>query len=459
MKATDLAGKMALVAAVLAATTAARADWPRIHFDSNNNANTGTAATVTDVSTGAFWNTGAEDLAPGCRPIVADGKVFAVAMQFSPSERLWIKSFDPADGTLVGESADLDIGDASIFGTSYLGGDNTSVNLGTVSAPAVDAANGALYFATGATMYRLATADLSAVWSAVMSSSNTDATGTHGVVNSSPALGAGNVYIQTYPITFGGLDEAQLVAFDQTTGAVAWHAKAGGRGTASPLFVDLGASQYVITDAQPDGSTVLLEAYDANATGAATPVWTMSAPLNEPSSAPYGAGNHGQWGDFIFDGTSKIYGITSNFGGGRLYSVNAADGVLDWQVDVGGADVPPVLIGGDLYVLNSTNAMVRYATADGSVNGAAVTVISSSVFRDYFAAAADGIYLAKGGDGLQFFNPGTTNSVALQSVTASMDYTGPCTVDALNGYVYTHDGAGGLSVFTGVSSVSDWTNF
>ncbi len=425
---------LALAGALALAAATGHGQWPQIHLDSSNHATTGAPASVTDLTTGPQFTTGAQDLPAGVRPIIAGGQVFAVATQSSPSERIWIKSFNAADLAPEDESADLDTGN--------------SVSFGSVTAPAADGPNGWLYFMSGSTAYRLATSDLSTDWSTTIDASNTsaDADAHYGNVNASPIIADGHVYIKTYDDGFS-TEGAQVVSLDQATGAVEWYAKVGGRGTATGVYIP-GTTPLFVTDSQSTTEDVVLKAYDPDSTGAATAAWT-SAALNVTT------GFHGQWVEPIF-ANSKIYGVTTDvaFPGpaaGRLYQINPSDGTLDWNVGVVGADVPPVLLGGSLYVLHSNGEIRQYDPADGSQIGTGASV-AASPFRDYWAASSDGIYLSISGSGLRFFDL----AVSEQSASPATTYAGPTTVDPSTGYVYTHDESGGLALFTGTTSVRDF---
>lgn len=432
---------LAATAAALLATGMARADWPLVHYAPGNNALVVGNATITDLAPAPEWNTGPQNLQTSSRAVIAGGRLYAVATQASP-DRIWIKSFDLADGQLEDESANLDEG--------------VSVSFGTASSPSIDTVAGALYFGTGETVYRLKTSDLTEDWNTVLSATNTSAApeAVYTILNVSPALGDGRVYIRTYPTSFGSVEGSQVVALNGATGAVDWYAVTGGRGASSPLYLEVGADKFVVAEAMTVNTTVELVAFNANSTGAATPVWTLSAPLAAPTTG--GAGNHGQWGDLVYDAVSgKVFGVTSNFAGGRLYRVDAATGTLDWQVDVAGSDIPPVLVGAELIVLDAFNQLSRYSTADGSAIGTPAVVTTSFIFRDYVAARTDGLYFAKSGEGLRLIDfVGAT-----QSTTSALDYTGPVTVDDTTGFVYTFRTDGSLSAFTGTTSVRNWLDF
>lgn len=432
---------LAATAAALLASGIARADWPLVHYAPGNNALVAGNATITDLAPAPEWNTGPQDLQTSSRAVIAGGLLYAVATQSSP-DRVWIKSFDLADGQLENESGNLDEG--------------VSVSFGTASSPSIDTVAGALFFGTGDTVYRLKTSDLTEDWNTVLSASNTSAApeAVYTILNVSPALGDGRVYLRTYPTSFGSVEGSQVVALNAATGAVDWYAVTGGRGASSPLYLEVGTDKFVVAEAMSVNTTVELVAFDATSTGAATPAWTISAPLAAPSTG--GASNHGQWGDFIYDSASeKIFGITSNFSGGRLYRVDAATGTLDWQVDVPGSDIPPILVGTELLVLDAFNQLSRYSIADGSAIGTPAVITSSFIFRDYVAARADGLYFAKSGEGLRLID----FSGVTQSTTAALDYTGPVTVDDTTGFVYTFRADGSLSSFTGTTNVRNWIDF
>jgi len=437
MKSIHLVSSLAAVLATAAST--GRAEWSSVHRDAGNNAVAPIAASITDLTSNAQFSTGLADIANACRPIVAGGRVYAVATQLSP-ERIRIKSFDKTNLTPGPESADLDAG--------------VSVSFGTASAPLVVTADDALYFGTGSTVYRLNASTLTqtgAAWSTMLSATNTSAGAYYMILNSSPAAGGSSILVKTYPTAFGDIAGSQVVSLSKTTGAVEWYAVTGGRGSHSPAYVDLGASKVVIAERQVSNAEIGLRAYDAASTGAATPIWTSSWTLTA-------GGFHGFWGDMLVDG-GKIYTITTDLAfpgpaAGHLIRVDAATGTLDWSTLTIGSDVPPALVGGELIVFADGGNLLRFNPATGAQIGSTVNV-GGNAFRNYFAATNDSLYLAQSGNGIRKF----TLTGTLQSSSTIAAFGGPVSIDSATGFLYVPTSSGSLNVVTGASGVADWLGY
>lgn len=422
-----------ILAAVLVGTVSfAPAQWVGVHNGNDHNAVAATAATVADLTVDAQYSTGASDLSTSCRPVIAGSNVYAVAQQTGP-DRIWVKSFDKSDLSFVSESADLDVG----ITVSYTG----------QALPTVDAGNDALYMNSGSTVYRFTASDLSlnAMWSTTLDTSNTDPTGDFAFVNGSPVLAEGKVLVRTYPTGWGDVASSQVVALDQSTGAVSWYGKVGGRGAASPLFVDLGATKLVVSDSNTDANNTVLTAFDITSTGSATPVWTSSA----LSAGSY----NGIWCEAVY-ANSKIYGVTSDFTDGFLFRIDPATGTMEESLAIPASDCPPVFVGGSLFVLQGDGYLYKYNPVDFTQTPDSVQV-AAFVYRDFLAATTDSIYLAKSGFGVRQFS---LSDLSVLTSTTNTDFTGPVSVDEATGYIYTYGANNDLNVITGTADVSDWMN-
>lgn len=423
----------------------ATADWTAVHRDGNGNAFVPVASLVTDVSVTPAWSTGPGSLNTGARVLDFDGRVYAVEFTSGP-DAIRIKGFNRQTGVLEWTSADLDVGDSIAFGS--------------LSAPAIDASARALFYGSGESMHRLdldaAIPAASLVWATTITGTNTNANGETAIINSSAALGAGNVYAKTFK-GFLSPKSSQVVAFDAVTGAVAWHAMPAGPGQATPLFVDLGASKLVLVDAADGSGNGGLVAYDA-LTG--TEVWnhaTVSSPWNTAGKQFYG--------DLALHGGS-VYGFTYDFSAaGNLVIVDPATGAAAIHASIG-TDCAPVIVGSTVYGIGGAygDADIRgYNAATGAQLFTADLFGGLHYnFRNYLAATTDSLYVAT--DNGFGFAPNTfllrldpSSGATLSSSVAATDYTGAVTVGD-DGAVFAFRQGGSLNALgiTAPSSVSNW---
>jgi hypothetical protein len=423
----------------------ATADWTAVHRDGSGNAAVPVASLVTDVSVAPAWSTGAGSLNTGARALDFEGRVYAVEFASGPAA-IRIKGFNRQTGVLEWTSADLDVGDSIAFGS--------------LSAPVIDPATRALFHGSGSSMHRLdldaATPAASLVWSTAISASNTDANGETQIINSSAALGAGNVYVKTFK-GFLSPKSSQVVAFDAGTGAVAWHAMPAGPGQATPLFVDLGASKLVLVDAADGSGNGGLVAYDA-LTGAE--VWNHAT-----LTTPWNTGGRQFYGDLALHGGS-VYAFTYDFSAsGNLVIVDPATGAAAIHASLG-TDCAPVIVGSTVYGIGGA-----YGDADiRAYNAATGAQLFSAdlfgglqyIFRNYLAATNDSLYVAT--DNGFGFAPNTfllrldpSTGATLSASVAVSNYTGAVTVgDDGAVFAFRQDGSLNALGITGASSVSDW---
>lgn len=416
-------------AGLIAALPLPAAAWTEVHRGPDHNVYIDIPAAVTDLTAPPAWVTGEESIAAGCRPIIGDGRVYTVATAEDPEERVRIKAFASADGALLAESVDLDVG--------------SFVSFESQSAPAYDPDTDTLFFNTGSTVYSLDGETLAINWSTTLDATNTDDEpgAMYGFVNASPALGAGRVFVNTFDSGFG-VEGSQVVGLDAETGAVEWYARTGGRGAHSPLFVDHAtAGAIVVVEHQETLNALGFAAFDADGTGEASPLWTSTWTVET------GSGVHGLWGDLLTDG-EHVYTVTSDFTNGRLVRFAAEDGALEYDLPVPASDMPPVLTPDGLFALHWDGTLRRYDPEDGEEQ--ASTSIAGEFFRDYPAFVQDGLYVAVPGEGLLLFG----HDGAEQS--SAPGYTGVVSVDASDGAVYIGVDGGRLARLAAPTRVRDW---
>lgn len=157
---------------------------------------------------------------------------------------------------------------------------------------------------------------------------------THSIVNASPTIGGGKVFISSY----GGMDPTTCCHFalDDSDGSISWSNNDGGQGQGAMAY---DASSDRVFQTIYDGSDNRLRAYNAaDGSTAWTSSWTFT---NSPMQA-----------GIAFDG-GKLYLQDYSFAGdGTLYKVNAADGILDWSAatPASGTSLPAVDASGQVFV-------------------------------------------------------------------------------------------------------------
>jgi hypothetical protein len=426
-----------LLASALTAPAMVAAQWPSVHRTPGNNAAVPTAAAVTNLSAGPGTTSAPALLSSAVRPIIAGGRVYGVAMDnagtpFNPvDDVLNLRAFDETDFSPVWTSPNLSVGN--------------SVSFGSASAPTYDGTTTPprLYYGSGNAVQALNAETGALLWSTPLDGTNTSPTSAYGIINASPTLGAGRVYIQTYYDSFGAPSQLSQTVALSATGTVEWFAVTGGRGTASPLFVSATPDDLVIVNTI-DG----LAALNA-ATGAS--VWTNTGAV---PGGPWTIADS-IWVEPTLDG-NFLYAATYNFGGtgGNIIKVNALTGQLIWKNDVATnitADMPPLLTGTPqrLYLVGGP-----FGDADllilNPATGAQVDKLDLGYgfFRNYPAGTSDGFYLAA--SGLRLFNL----AGATVDTFTSTSYSGPVSLDSLGRPVVVHNGA--LVRFEGATSVTDW---
>ncbi len=404
------------------------AGWLSLHGDDGNNAYWPIASQVTSLAAGPSWDTGAAELAPAAGMAWNAGIVYAVAMRdggnWDPSDdQLWIKAFHAEDGSAVWQSPFLEAGN--------------SVSYASIAGPTVDVDDGAIYFASGHTVSKLGDTSGTLAWATRLTSATTAANASLELINGSPAIGAGKVFVETYDDYMGGYRDKQLVALNKADGSIAWSCQCGGTGRIRPIFLAGVGSGAVLTEVF-DGTTSHGIAAYAAADGAL--VWnSITAPkpwsTAEPIEAP-----------FICAG-EKIYGVSySGAGTGELFCCDAATGSLNWKVSAIESDTAPLLLGETLYVYGGPfgNAqLAAYRAADGAL--LRTTTIGGYCFRNAMAATAGNIYLTQS----DFFGSDTTTDLVIVNAAdgsiadrQTATYGGPVMLDTRGG-VYVHYSIGG----------------
>lgn len=407
-------GALALAAVFLASPLAAQ--WTSVHRDGTNNRLAPTTAAPDDLTVPADTETDQTDLMTGSGPVLSTALAYAVARTSSP-DRVYIRAFAKNTLDLVWTSPDLDASSDtfSLSSPTYV--------------PAVDA----LYLGTGSTVSCIRGGNGTVAWSTQLTPANTNVGSKYTITNGSPTIGLTNAYIHTYGGFSGPYLTTQVVALDLLTGAVDWAKIAGGIGTSSPVFYDDpdgGDPDLVIASTSNASNQGGMKAFDA-ATGDL--IWdseTVAVPWSTTSLI---------WAEAVLD-SGKLYAVTYNFSGtgGQLICVDAATGALEWSAPSLTADSPPVLYGGELYLLGGSffaPMLARHSTISGGL--LADTFISGTVFRNHMAVTADGsAYLSMAGEGTRRF---TLPTMTLASTTTDLTYDGPTAIDA-NGDLYLKSG-------------------
>ncbi|MCE5228184.1 PQQ-like beta-propeller repeat protein [bacterium] len=411
-------------------------DWLSIHGSYDNNAwRSGLSSQVTSLASGPSWDTGAGELAPGAGMALRGTTVYAVAMRdggnWDPSDdKVWIKALNAADGTLIWQSPFLDAGN--------------SVSYASIAGPTIDPADGAIYYAAGRTMNRLSPTSGTVAWSTTLTSATTSTTASLELINCSPAIGAGKVFIETYDDYMGGYRDKQIVAFNAADGLIAWSHKDGGTGRIRPIYLSNIASGVVLTEVFDGSTSHGIAAYAATDGSLVWSHLTAPAPwsLSNPIEAP-----------FIYS-SGKIYGVSySGSGTGQLFCVDASNGSLVWKVSSIESDTAPLLVNGTIYLYGGPfgNAqLAAYSALDGSLIRS--TTIGGYCFRNGMAATDNHIYLTQS----DFFGSDPTTDLVIVNVSdgtiadrVTATYGGPVMIDSLGGIFahYTTGGVGGLRAF------------
>jgi outer membrane protein assembly factor BamB len=424
--------RLVVVLAVMAACGAVRADWLFNHRNVENNAVVPIAAAAANM-TATPAATGHHELYGGAAVTIFDSRIYAVMMQgeefmSTVPDVLRIKAFNRLTLNLDWETTDLATG--------------VSVDYGSASAPAIDPVERRLYYGGGDTVYKINADTGAIIWATQINAANTTAGLSYDIVNGSPVLGNGKVFVQT---SDGFGYTGQIVALNAATGAVVWWKPTGGVGYGTPVFSDTGTSQvvYAATGINPNlGFTC----YDA-ASGSV--VWSQTYITTGPAFLNF-------WSDLVLD-SGKLYGVTYDFGSsGTLVRADAATGALDWTADTVGTDSPVIVKDGRVHVIGGpfgSALLAVHSAADGSPVFPFVSV-GGAVFRNYMAATDSQLYLCSGSR-LMVRSLATG---ALVSQTSATAYTGPVTVDT-DGSVYAHYYDSGLKEvrkFTPPASASDW---
>ena len=431
-----LAGAFALVTLA----TSAHADWPYLHRTAGNNGVVPISTAGSNLAPTPRWTSAAAVYGNAIRPTLYNGKLFVVVPNdngtaFNPvDDTLKLRALDTTNGSQIWESVALDAG--------------SSISNGSASAVTVDTANDALYYASGSSLQKLNANSGAVIWSTTINAANTAAGRAYGIVNSTPSLGSGLIFVQT---TDFGTNPSQVVAFNPA-GTVVWSQPTTGRGSISPVYADLGVGQkYIYIDTVSGGAG--LQCRDAltgalvwDHMGVATP-WALT-----------GGGFVGIWTEPLLD-SGSLYALSYDFGAtGKLARIDAATGNAttagNYIVTAIGTDTAPVLVGGSLYAIGGAFGdadLVAYNPATGAAT--ATVDISNEVFRNYIAASSDRLYFTQTNVGLKARNL----AGAVVGSSAATTVTGPVTMDDA-GNVYTYIG-GSVVSFEHTTAVQDWMEF
>jgi hypothetical protein len=420
-----------LLAAVLAAGTL-HADWTQQHRDASQNRYVPVPGFGDVTGTPALVTSGAG--LTGSTPVLISGSTAYTLVRTSGPDTCRVIATELETGNPLAGYTPADLDTAISF---------------SLSSPTIE--GGDLYIGTGTTVYRLNGTSGSTVWSTVLSASNSDPSvdAQYAIVNSSVAVGTSNVLVQTYDSSFTApYNKSQLVALNRATGTVAWFVKSGGIGTASPMLHDAGGTEIVIVQVEQAGGGGM-RAFNAD-TGAA--VWD-SATVTTPWST-----TNLVWTDAIIV-AGKLYAVTYNFSGtnGQLVRVDASTGALEYAVPSITADCPPVLAGGNIYLLGGpfgSPLLTSHVEANGAAGFSVAAPASGGIFRNYLTATDSYLYFSRGGDGLRVVD---ISNGALVSTSAATNLNSPPTIDA-SGRIHVR-GGGERYIFDATSNVSDWIAF
>lgn len=390
---------------VAIATAHTRADWLHPHLDGTNNAVQPISAQLMNLDGPPIWTVPGLNLAAGSPISLMPPFLFHPAHD-SDADRVTLLALNVETGGVFWESTPLDV-------------DNT-VAFGSLSAAAADPADRSVYFASGNTVYKFDAADGTILWETELTAANTTpGLGSYEVINGSPILGAGKVFLET----FGGftISNKQVVALNQNDGSVAWKQNDQGRGGANVAFANIGGNDLVFS-----AGDLALNCYQA-ADGA--PVWN-SATAGIPWLAAADI-----WGSPTYaDG--RLYVVSTDFSEATsLICADALTGDLEWEVAAPSSEIPPVVMNGNVYVYGA-GVEGRLAAYDAQT-GAEVfneSIVTGFVFRDYMAATLDAIYLAEGGD-LLIVDPSDGSVIDRRTD----EYDGAVALDGRGG-LYAHNG-------------------
>ncbi len=386
-------------------TFTARGEWSRPHAGAGNNPLQPIPAQLTNVNAAPLWGAVSLNLPGGATPTILPPYVFH-PVHDAATTRVTVVALNAETGGVFWESDPLDV-------------DNT-INYLSATSTAVDPETRALYFASGNTVYRLDADTGSIVWATELTAANTTpGLSSYEIINSSPQLGNGMVFIET----FGGfvIANKQLVALDQTDGSIEWFVNDVGPGTSTPAYVESGADKRVYSVGD-----LVVRCYDADDGSliwdslSASPSWATSYSIS--CSPVVEAGR-------LFVGSLDFFNDET-----ALYCADADTGALLWQETAPTTDCPPLVIGDRVFVYGglTKGTLASFAVADGTP-GFSKEIFTGYVFRDYPAAAEDAIYLCGGGD-LVVLDPADGSELSRKSA----GFFGPVCVDSAGG-VYAHN--------------------
>ena len=435
-----------LATALLGVTAVSSANWTWPHYSQGSNAFVPITAAPLDLTAAPAWTSGPHALDSKIRPLILGGKIYAVKTvnNTSPTpDVIAIKAFALSTGQFLWETPSLDAGD--------------SVNNGSLSIPVIDVTSRVMYYGSGTSVQAINGDTGMIIWSSTLTAANTAAGRAYGIVNSSPSVGVGKVYIRT---TEFGSNE-QVVALNSLTGAVLWSQAIPGTGVTSPLYNDFGAGDerlFIETDAGGNGGIVAL-----NATTGAT-LWSSST-----VTVPWNVGTTAFWADFVLEGGS-IYGVSYDFSAvGRLVKVDALSGALEWNVASLGTDSPPIVFSGNAYVSGGgfgDAKVARHSSVTGAQNyNVGLNGGGKFTYRSYMLATTNALYLTEDdGFGSVIETPilrldlATGAVVSSTPVSATARYSGAVSMDSTGALYTVARNDGSLRAF-GVpfTSVRDWS--
>lgn len=403
-----------------AATGAIARDWPLAHATSGNNAVLDIPAQIADPAGASAWTSPDLQFFDRAPAVISAPYVYLAGRPTGgPADGVALHALHAETGQPVWETAPLD-----------------TPPFDSYTAAAVVREESAVYYASGATVYRFDALTGAQVWATTLGPDNTapDVAGVS-IINSSPAPGGDLLFIETY----GGFtpEIKQLVALDRTTGEVVWWVNDHGNGTGTPIYVEAAPAR--VYSVGPDQ----LRCYDA-ATGAR--LWSSDEDVPTTwSLAP--------WTIFasptLADGRVYVVGADPSYMATTttLVCADAETGALLWRAEAPATDCPPLVLNGRVYVYGGTapTLLAAYDAATGTPVFNVVVAPLSYVFRDYMAATRDAIYLTADSS-LVTIDPADGSVLG----SRSGNFGGPVSLDGLGG-VYAHESTwGGPSVLWGL---------
>lgn len=352
----------------------AQAPWAQPFFHDNNAFRAVDARLTT--GTGVQWETGDLGL-PAGNAISMDDQ-FAYVLDYTDAgttttttdDVVRVRQFSAATGAAGWSSPALAVGNTITFGST--------------SAPTVDFAGNAVYLGSGDRMQKLDRATGQILWSTAINAGNTTAgLGAYEFINSAPAVGGHLVFAESYDMSFAGADK-QTIAFNATTGAVAWSHADGGQGTGVPLYIADAPTSRVVT-ATNGGA----RCYNA-ATGAL--IWRSDTAPTSWTTFNY------LFAPIVRSGNDLFVAGNSFGANGDLFCIDLATGSRKWAVaNAPSTSNPPVVIGNRVYVLGGPFGAAQLGCYDVATGTQIYkVVVGSSNFSTFIAGVNGTIYHTDG---------------------------------------------------------------